>query len=153
MLHVAQPHAGQGLPPTAGDSNGSRRPRGPDGWGARALLIGAGGLYFAGAELTPFDRVDLWIDARFFWEPIALAIVALLVVLVVASDRERRHLADRLDATRAPVLGELVPICTGCKAVLEEDGSWEPIEAYLAQRAPDKFTRSLCPTCLERLAS
>ena len=40
-----------------------------------------------------------------------------------------------------------------CKAVRDENESWEPIEAYLAQRTPDKFTRSICPDCLERLAS
>ena len=42
-------------------------------------------------------------------------------------------------------------MCVRCKAVHEENDCWEPIEAYLAYRTPDKFTRSLCPRCLELL--
>ncbi|HEU6445956.1 MAG TPA: hypothetical protein VFL61_12945 [Gaiellaceae bacterium] len=158
MLRLAQPSAGQRLPPTGGagdgDGDGRRRPRWSDGWEARALLGAAGGLYFAAAEFAPFDRVDAWVDARFFWEPIALLAIALLLVLAVGSHRERRRLAGRV-AVSAPdgVPSELVPICVRCKAVRDENESWEPIEAYLAQRTPDKFTRSLCPDCLERLAS
>ena len=118
------------------------------------MLAAAGALYFAAAELTPFDRVDAWIDERFFWEPIGLASLALLLVLAIASHRERRRLARRLaPSSLGQVTSELVPICTRCKAVHEQDDTWEPIEAYLAHRTPDKFTRSLCPRCLELLGS
>lgn len=154
MLCLAQPTAGQRLPPTGGTGDGSRwsqrRPPRYEGWEARALLAGAGALYFAAAELSPFDRVDAWIDRRLFWEPIGLATLTLLVVLAIGSHRERRRLAGRLAASStdgAP--SELVPICTRCKAVYDEDDIWEPIEAYLAHRTADKFTRSLCPRCLE----
>lgn len=114
------------------------------------MLAIAGGLYFAATELAPFDRVDEWIDRRFFWEPVGLLILALLIVLMIGSDRERRRLSARLAANS---LGggssELVPICVRCKAVYERDDTWEPIEAYLVHRTPDKFTRSVCPRCLE----
>lgn len=114
------------------------------------MLAGAGALYFAAAELSPLDRVDGWIDRRFFWEPIGLAALTLLVVLAIAGARERRRLAGRLAASSphgSP--SELVPICVRCKAVCDGEDVWDPIEAYLAQRTPDKFTRSLCPRCLE----
>ena len=156
MLRLAQPSAGQQPPPTggAGDGNGSRPPRWSDGWEPRALLAAAGGLYFAAAEFAPFDRADAWLDERFFWEPIAVALIALLLVLVVTSRYERRQLlAGRGAAGSARAPSELVPICVHCKAVHDADDTWEPIEAYLAYRTTDKFTRSLCPACLERLAS
>ena len=156
MLRLEQPSAGQRLPPTGGggdgDGDGSRRPRWSDGWEARALLAAAGGLYFAAAEFAPFDRVDSWVDDRFFWEPIAVALVAVLLLLVVTAHPERRLVAGPAAATSAEPPSELVPICVRCKAVHDEDDLWEPIETYLAQRTPDKFTRSLCPDCLERLA-
>ena len=117
------------------------------------MLAAAGGLYFAAAEIAPFDGVDAWIDERFFWEPIAAATTVFLLVLAIEGHRQRRRLAGELAASSPGAPGELVPICIGCKAVREEDDSWEPIEAYLAYRTPDKFTRSLCPGCLERLAS
>ena len=97
MLRLAQPSAGQRLPPTGGAGNGDgwRRPRWSDGWEARALLAAAGGLYFAAAEFAPFDRIDAWVDARFFWEPIAVALVTLLLILVVTGRHERRQLQGR----------------------------------------------------------
>jgi hypothetical protein len=153
MLRVAQPRIGQRPPPTGGGGNGSRRPRGPYGWQARALLAAAGGLYYAAAEFSPFGGVDAWIDERFFWEPIAAATIGLLVVLAFAGRRERQRLASQLRAGAAAPPSELVPICIRCKAVHDDDGRWEPIEAYLAERTADKFSRSLCPACLERLAS
>lgn len=156
MLRLAQPSTGQRPPPTggAGDGNGSRRPDWSDGWEPRALLAAAGGLYFASAEFAPFDWADAWVDERFFWEPIAVAVVALLLVLVVTSRHERRQLlAGQSAASPARAPSDLVPICVHCKAVREEDDAWQPIEAYLASRTTDRFTRSLCPACLERLAS
>jgi hypothetical protein len=118
------------------------------------MLAAAGGLYFAAAELAPFDRIDAWIDERFFWEPIGVAIIACVLVLAIQGRLERRRLlAGELGASSSGAPGELVPICIRCKAVHDENDHWEPIEAYLAYRTPDKFTRSLCPACLERLAS
>lgn len=149
MLRLAQPVSGQRPPPTVGSGNGKHRPRAPDGWVARALLAAAGGLYFAAAEFAPLDRVDAWIDERFFWEPMAAAAIGLLLVLLIAGTRERRRLAQNLGASSAEAPSELVPICVRCKAVHDQGDCWEPIEAYLAYRTPDKFTRSLCPRCLE----
>ena len=150
MLRLAQPSTRR-RPPPGGSTNGSRRPRRPrwsEGWEVRALL--AGGLYFAAAEFAPFDRVDAWIDERFFWEPIGLAAIALLLALAIIG----RQAAAKLGANSPDgVPSELVPICVRCKAVHEKNDCWEPIEAYLAHRTPDKFARSLCPDCLERLAS
>lgn len=153
MLRLAHPRSGRGLPPESG-ADRSRRPRRPrrsDGWEARALLAAAGALYIAAAELAPFDRVDAWIDARFFWEPIAAVAVALLVVATIEAHRERRRSTGDLGASSPQPRSELVPICMRCKAVHEENDCWEPIERYLAYRTPDKFTRSLCPACFERL--
>lgn len=157
MLRLAQPGAGKRSPPAGGagdgDGDGSRRGRWSEGWEARALLAAAGALYFAAAEFAPFDRVDAWIDERFFWEPIALVALALLLVLAITEHRGRRSLTDKLDASAAGPPSELVPICVRCKAVHDEDDRWEPIEAYLAERTPDKFTRSMCPRCLELTVS
>ena len=157
MLRLVQPSVGQRLPPPGGTGNGwrpPRRPRWSQGWESRALLASAGALYFVAAELSPFERVDAWVDERFFWEPIGVATLTLLLVLAIGSQRERRRLASRLAASSLDgVPSELVPICTRCKAVHEQDDMWEPIEADLAHRTPDKFTRSLCPRCLELIGS
>jgi hypothetical protein len=63
-------------------------------------------------------------------------------------------LADRTaQQTRAlrrevTLLREILPICSFCKKIRNEDNTWEPIEAYISRRSEAQFSHSLCPDCL-----
>ena len=50
---------------------------------------------------------------------------------------------------RVKQLEGLVPICTYCKKIREDDTSWEQIEAYLARHTDARFSHSICPHCYE----
>lgn len=45
----------------------------------------------------------------------------------------------------------LIPICTRCKDVRNDEGSWEQIEAYIQSHSPALFSHSLCPRCAGEL--
>lgn len=147
-------------PPTGGEGPRRRRPDKPRGWVELGLLAAVGALYFVGAELGPLEPADAWVDERQFWEPIAAVGVLLLSILLLNERRGRRRVEAALqsiarDALQSiprddEVASELVPICISCKALADEGERWEPLEAYLARRTPDKFTHTLCPHCLER---
>lgn len=46
---------------------------------------------------------------------------------------------------------QVMPICSSCKKVRNENGRWLEIEAFLKQRFNIDFTHSICPTCVRRL--
>lgn len=45
------------------------------------------------------------------------------------------------------VLSGMLPICSNCKKIRDENGTWNQIESYVAQRSTAKFTHSICPEC------
>lgn len=49
-------------------------------------------------------------------------------------------------------LSGLLPICAACKRIRnDEDGTWQPIEDYIASHSNADFTHGICPQCARRL--
>jgi ligand-binding sensor domain-containing protein len=67
--------------------------------------------------------------------------------------RREAELQRRVDeaVAQVKVLHGLLPICTGCKKIRDDQGYWNQIENYIARHADIKFSHSLCPDCLQRL--
>jgi hypothetical protein len=42
----------------------------------------------------------------------------------------------------------IVPICSHCKNVRDDDGFWRSVEEYLATRSEADFSHGICPECL-----
>jgi hypothetical protein len=72
--------------------------------------------------------------------------------LADALQTNRQHAAE-LEATLAEVktLRGLLPICSNCKAVRDDEGLWTQIERYVSRHTDASFTHSLCPDCLRQL--
>ncbi|MFH1152955.1 MAG: response regulator [Pseudomonadota bacterium] len=49
------------------------------------------------------------------------------------------------------VLRGLIPICSKCKMVRNDEGFWSQIDAYIETHTDVLFTHSLCPDCLSDL--
>ena len=66
--------------------------------------------------------------------------------------RIRLHVARRIldNAAHIRELQALVPICSYCKSVREDEDYWQRIEQYVRNRTGSEFTNSVCPTCYER---
>ena len=45
------------------------------------------------------------------------------------------------------VLQSLLPICSGCKRIRDEDGKWWPLDAYVKSHTNTQFTHTLCHDC------
>jgi len=63
--------------------------------------------------------------------------------------RIRLHVARRiLDCTEhIQKLESLIPICSYCKSVRDDENYWQQIEKYVGQRTGSAFSHSVCPTC------
>jgi len=44
----------------------------------------------------------------------------------------------------------VLPICSFCKSIRNEQGEWERIESYIHQRSAATFSHSFCPQCAEK---
>jgi hypothetical protein len=86
-----------------------------------------------------------------------LALLAELVHRVTVQKREllvqKLALADALDEARhsIKILRGMLPICSGCKSIREDNGYWKRIEDYLQVHSELEFSHGICPDCVEKL--
>jgi hypothetical protein len=45
------------------------------------------------------------------------------------------------------VLEGLLPICSFCKRIRDEEGHWRPLEGYISARSSARFSHTFCPEC------
>jgi len=45
----------------------------------------------------------------------------------------------------------LLPICSKCKNIRDDDGYWKEIESYISTRTNAEFTHGICPKCAKEL--
>ena len=64
---------------------------------------------------------------------------------------ETKNKALRKALTEIETLRQLIPICSNCKKVRNDDGYWEQIDHYLRVHSDIKFTHGICPDCLKKL--
>ncbi len=44
----------------------------------------------------------------------------------------------------------LLPICSSCKRIRDDEGYWHQVESYVRAHSEADFSHGLCPTCVER---
>ncbi|MEM7355273.1 MAG: triple tyrosine motif-containing protein, partial [Acidobacteriota bacterium] len=59
---------------------------------------------------------------------------------------EKRKVEDALAEVKT--LSGMLPICSSCKKVRDDQGYWERIEIYIRDRSDAEFTHGLCPECI-----
>jgi hypothetical protein len=47
----------------------------------------------------------------------------------------------------------LLPICSYCKKIRNDEGYWEKIEKYIKSHSAAEFTHGICPECFAEQAS
>ncbi|MCA1794624.1 MAG: response regulator [Desulfotignum sp.] len=49
------------------------------------------------------------------------------------------------------ILRGLLPICSSCKKIRDDQGFWKQVEVYLEAHSQVSFTHGICPDCLDSL--
>lgn len=67
------------------------------------------------------------------------------------AERERDRLYKALQDAQALIqrLHGLLPICSHCKSIRNDEGYWQGLEDYLVTNTGIELTHGLCPTCVE----
>lgn len=69
-----------------------------------------------------------------------------------ARDKERELIVQLREAlTRVKQLSGLIPICSRCKKIRDDEGYWQRVEEYLEAHSEAQLTHSLCPECVIKL--
>ncbi|GEM_PF-7090447 len=69
------------------------------------------------------------------------------------AEEERDKLLRELQEAQASVkiLSGLLPICSSCKKIRDEQGEWQVLERYLHSHTEATLTHGLCPECAQKL--
>jgi hypothetical protein len=80
-------------------------------------------------------------------------------LLVAAIERQRRHAISRLETAnqdlrnaldQVKTLHGILPICSHCKQIRTNAGTWVQLEKYIHDHSQAEFTHSICPGCLQK---
>ena len=65
------------------------------------------------------------------------------------ADAEREALVQQLQNALAEVrtLQGILPICSYCKRVRDDQNYWESVDAYISRHTNTQFSHSICPNC------
>ena len=68
-------------------------------------------------------------------------------------EREREKLVTDLTRALADIrsLRGLLPICSSCKKIRDDQGYWRTLEKYITEHSEAQFSHGLCPECLKQL--
>lgn len=84
--------------------------------------------------------------------PIAVGIFARLSEKLDQSyqalEKTKQELEEAL--TNVKQLKGLLPICSFCKKIRDDQGYWGMIEAYIQEHSEAEFTHGICPDCLRK---
>lgn len=61
---------------------------------------------------------------------------------------ERDHLQHAL--AQVTTLSGMLPICSHCKQIRNDQGYWERIEHYISQHSGASFSHGICPECMRK---
>lgn len=66
---------------------------------------------------------------------------------------EKVYLIEELKKSleQVRVLSGLIPICTSCKKVRDDQGFWTQVEAYISKHSEAQFSHGICPDCVRKL--
>ena len=71
---------------------------------------------------------------------------------VYDSEQENVQLIEELRSTLAQLkkLEGLLPVCSHCKSIRDDEGHWERLEEFFTNHSEAVLTHGICPACVEK---
>jgi PAS domain S-box-containing protein len=69
----------------------------------------------------------------------------------VEEEREKLILELQESILKIRMLRGLLPICSSCKKIRNDQGYWEQIEVYIRDHSEADFSHGICPDCAQKL--
>ena len=116
-----------------------------------------------GGQALSFENRYLCKDGSFRWfrwnarpDPAQQVIYAVArdVTARKEAEAERDRLVGELQSALAEVkvLRNILPMCSYCRRVRDDDDYWHSVEAYIARHTHTRFSHGICPSCMREHA-
>lgn len=139
-LEVIQFLAGQGGPPSIMVTG-----TGDELSAVEALKSGASDYIVKDPEGRYLELLPVVVDQVIAQREIAEA------KLRAERDKERLIIELRQALASVKTLSGLLPICSSCKKIRNDDGYWTLVETYVADHSDAEFSHGICPDCGKKL--
>lgn len=67
-------------------------------------------------------------------------------LLVVERTRELQQALDEIQTLKG-----IIPICSYCHKIRDDEGAWERLESYLTKHSDASFSHGICPDCAKKV--
>jgi hypothetical protein len=108
----------------------------------------------AGSAMVVEHRIDNYMTAGPI-QGLAFLLYLLMVVLVVLSlvNLNQQRVELELDKVHGElnVLKGILPVCSNCKKIKDENDQWHSLEGYVRRHSDAQVSHGLCPDCLQKL--
>ena len=131
----------------------------------------AGGVIIAAVAMMTFRRRlslyryytgDLFMtDIIAEWVALTVSFLILLGILyatrIIESEMRAQNEKEMLIGDLRHALAEIktlkgiIPICSSCKKIRDDQGSWNMLELYISEHSDAEFSHGICPECAGRL--
>ena len=105
------------------------------------------------AVVLPLTRIGfhfLWHTEGEIVSAIINAMVSMLVLILFIFLVQRVALQNELLEKRVKVLEGILPICSVCRQIRNEQGQYEPMEQYITEHSEAMFSHGICPICARK---
>jgi hypothetical protein len=66
-------------------------------------------------------------------------------------EKNLRRDRDVIERAKTEIKRAMLPICSNCKKIRDEDGTWQDLPAYFRTHFDAHFTHGICPACKKEL--
>jgi uncharacterized paraquat-inducible protein A len=80
-----------------------------------------------------------------------LNVLSILGLITLNFQRVEDDLLRSVDEIKT--LRGIIPICSSCKKIRDDQGYWKQLEAYMKDHADITFSHGICPECRDKLYS
>jgi hypothetical protein len=87
------------------------------------------------------------------WTAVEAGFNALIRIVVLSSFAlivDRTATQTKLLSKQVKLLEGLLPICSFCKKIRDENNEWKLVERYIMERTSATFTHGVCPECQQK---
>ncbi|WP_305042610.1 hypothetical protein [Geoalkalibacter sp.] len=102
---------------------------------------------------------EIYLDVSRYRQDVRSLVVVMLAILsailgviflVIHSLLRKAAGIIQAKSRQIKVLSGLLPVCSFCKKIRNDNNDWEAMEEYISSRSESEFSHSLCPECLAR---